>query len=1089
MIRRNLTKGTMVIFLLFCNSNIFSGEVAEKGLYNILNFSPADYENQPQNFAILQDRRGVMYFGNNGGLLEYDGIAWRLIETPDNARVRSLAMDPSGKIFVGAVNDFGYLNPDASGNLKYKSLIQNVISENLYFGDVWKTCASPDGIYFQTYNYIFRWDGKELKTWKTDTQFHTSFLVNNHYFVREKDYGLRVMINDSLTTVNTGELFKITGIYEMFPYKNDQFMIITNNKRIFALSDPFIPEKTRLRQIMKDFTRTIQGSEIINAVEIGPYQWAFGTWGSGIIVYNQQINSIEILNKDAGLQDDIVNSLFIDNRGMLWASLSKGISMIPIQSPITFYNSKNGLESTIEDITRYRGHLIAATHLGSFYLSFRPGLYTPADNLSFPAIEKMKFFQFPKIVDECWGLLPYSNNKESLLLILQNKSIREVDKNSRISNILETVPWDILQSKILANTVFIASENGLETITRKNRKWTTGGNILHIKDRLYKLTEDHTGNLWMGTFEGQVIKMNEHDFSQKGAGVAVTYYDSTNGLPDGEMYVQSVNGKLLVGTAVGIYTFSPGDNAFIPDISFGREFTDGTRFIHRISPDAAGNIWVVTVKKELKKGNYETGYFKPVNKNQYQWVSKPFVSFSKKGIIHAIYHDTSGITWLGGPSGLYRYDSHILKNYEMDFNTLIRRIILGRDSVYFNGANFDEHHHVSLEQPDILRPELKYSLNSLTFEFAAQNNEDGAPVLFSYRLEGFEQSWSDWSEETKKEYTNLHERSYTFHVKAKNIYGQEGKEATFGFVILPPWERTIPAYFAYLILLSGLIYSVVTVYTRNLRKIIRERTAEIRMQKEEIEAKNKDIMDSIKYAERIQTALLPPGDYIQELFPERFILFLPRDIVSGDFFWIMKKEERIITVAADCTGHGVPGAFMSMLGMAFLNEITNVGTISHASEILDQLRSLVVSSLRQTGNEGESRDGMDIALHIFNQKTMQIEFAGANNPLILIRDNELTVIKPDRMPIGISRKMDQPFTNHILDVQKGDLLYIFSDGFQDQFGGPDNKKFMIKNFKSLLLEIHHRSMDEQKEALLHTIMNWMDDQPQVDDILVLGIKV
>jgi len=252
-----------------------------------------------------------------------------------------------------------------------------------------------------------------------------------------------------------------------------------------------------------------------------------------------------------------------------------------------------------------------------------------------------------------------------------------------------------------------------------------------------------------------------------------------------------------------------------------------------------------------------------------------------------------------------------------------------------------------------------------------------------------------------------------------------------------------------------------------------------------------EITDSIHYAKRIQTAILPHGDYISELMPFRFILFKPRDIVSGDFYWMkqIKHANIIIATAADCTGHGVPGAFMSMLGVAFLNEIVNKPDVIHASQVLEQLREKVIASLHQTGRSGEAQDGMDIALCAINTETKICEYAGANNPLYLIRNNELTEIKADKMPIGIHIRSGEPFTNNVIQLQTGDCIYLFSDGYIDQFGGEHGKKFMSKNFKNFLLEIHQYPMSEQRQMLDDKLINWMGEIEQIDDILVMGIQI
>ncbi|MBK8808268.1 MAG: tetratricopeptide repeat protein [Bacteroidales bacterium] len=300
---------------------------------------------------------------------------------------------------------------------------------------------------------------------------------------------------------------------------------------------------------------------------------------------------------------------------------------------------------------------------------------------------------------------------------------------------------------------------------------------------------------------------------------------------------------------------------------------------------------------------------------------------------------------------------------------------------------------------------------------------------------------------------------------------------------------------------------------------IQSQRDEIYKQKELIEDQQKGILDSIQYASRIQQAVLPQTDILFDIMgPEHFVLFKPRDIVSGDFFWMGKIGNRKIIVAADCTGHGVPGAFMSMLGIAFLNEIVNTGERITANVMLNQLRELVIHSLRQTGKTGEQKDGMDLSLYIINEDESEIEFAGANNPILIVRplgdeslydvfENEkinqqilssdytkeqfqVITLKADKMPIGIYAS-NKPFENITFKIRKGDVIYAFSDGYQDQFGGLKNKKFMIKNLKQLLVNNYQKEMSEQERLLDNTIENWKKEGncDQIDDILVIGMRV
>jgi len=263
----------------------------------------------------------------------------------------------------------------------------------------------------------------------------------------------------------------------------------------------------------------------------------------------------------------------------------------------------------------------------------------------------------------------------------------------------------------------------------------------------------------------------------------------------------------------------------------------------------------------------------------------------------------------------------------------------------------------------------------------------------------------------------------------------------------------------------------------------------IRQQKDIIEQKNQSITDSIQYASRIQSAVLPPINFISDWGFDNFILYKPKDIVSGDFYWGSKKDNKIIMAAGDCTGHGVPGAFMSMLGHAFLDEIVNTSGAENAAIILNHLRDEIINTLKQKGNIGEARDGMDISLMILNYSIGRIDFAGANNPLYIIRNGELRKIEGDRMPIGIHATSDTPFTNQSFDILKGDCLYLFSDGFADQFGGPNGKKYMYKPFQDLLLKHHYKPMDLQKDVLDSTFEEWRGDREQVDDVLVIGMRL
>ncbi len=275
---------------------------------------------------------------------------------------------------------------------------------------------------------------------------------------------------------------------------------------------------------------------------------------------------------------------------------------------------------------------------------------------------------------------------------------------------------------------------------------------------------------------------------------------------------------------------------------------------------------------------------------------------------------------------------------------------------------------------------------------------------------------------------------------------------------------------------------------RELEDKVQERTQEIQTQKEHIEKQNKEIKYSFDYAKKIQNTVLPRHEVFDNLFGEHFIFFKPRDIVSGDFYWISQSEHQIVLTAADCTGHGVPGSLMSMLGITMLHEIVNEKSVMHSEEILNQLRLSIARTLKQEGKIGEQKDGIDMALMIYDTSTRILEFSGANNPLYIIRNGEMLEYKGNNMPVAFYEKMSD-FTRYTIEMKKGDRVYMFTDGFPDQFGGPQGKKFKYRPFKDLLLEVHERPMEEQERILSLIFDEWKGDLSQIDDVLVIGLRL
>ncbi|MGM0497088.1 MAG: PP2C family protein-serine/threonine phosphatase, partial [Bacteroidota bacterium] len=364
-------------------------------------------------------------------------------------------------------------------------------------------------------------------------------------------------------------------------------------------------------------------------------------------------------------------------------------------------------------------------------------------------------------------------------------------------------------------------------------------------------------------------------------------------------------------------------------------------------------------------------------------------------------------------------------------------------------------------------------------------------------------AFSELKDSLANQKINKLEMQYEFEKEQKKLEYEKKQETARQEAKLKRQRLITYAFIAGFVLLGLLLFVIYKSYRRKTRDNIKleQKNEEIQTQRDEIEAQrdmatqqrdqiakqNQIITESIEYARRIQSAVLPQEQTIQKFFPDYFIYFKPKNIVSGDFYWISKIDNKIIIAAADCTGHGVPGAFMSMLGVAFLNEIVNQSKIVRPDEILNQLRSKVIDALHQSAKKRGSRDGMDVSLSVIDTEQNKMYFAGAYNSIYIIRNQSLQEIKADRMPIGVHAVyQDTPFSAQTIGLEQGDRLYFFSDGYFDQFGGEQGNKFGKKSFKELLLQIHSNDMKSQQETIHRTLEDWKGSRIQIDDIMVLG---
>lgn len=1088
------------------------------GLPYIRNYSAAEYGSGTDNWAILQDHRGVMYFGNNPGVLEYDGVRWRVIPVSNQSLVRSLAMDSLGVIYVGAVGEFGYLSPDKNGSLTYHSLVDKIPAEYREFADVWKTYATSEGVCFQTFDHLFIYDGKGVRVINPFNSFHFSFYVNRQLYITDRGRGLMRLRNDSLLMIPQGEFFSDKRTYAMLPYSKDSILVATREKGMFIMST----EGVGINPFITEADAYIQQNQVYHGALLHNNDFAFATLRGGVVFLDHSGRLTGILNKEGRMQNENVKYVFTDAEGGLWLALDDGISRAEISSPARIFSDISGIKGAISDVIKHDQRMYVASTQGIFYFSAAAESgreNASAVKLSQPedAQHLIKCFKpHGKINSQGWDLL---NTAQGDLLAATTDGVFLLKEGDALP-INKEYAFKLFQSLRNPARIFIGTQYGIFSLRNEQGNWVHEGRMEGLDTEIRSIAEDKEGNLFLGMPFIGVARINfcadcknQNDTvytSSWGKKYIIEKYDTASGLPNlrWNTVFESAD-PVYVGTDKGLYTFHFTEQKFFPEPRFGKQFSDGSSQVYCFIANEKDR-WIYTANS---KGRALTLIHND------EIITKPFKRFYEHEI-HTIYAHDPAQLWLGSANGLISYQLNNNKDYDQPFTALIRKVVTGKDSAVFSGTNFHPFKNgenellvASIRQPEFLIPSLSFELNSVAFEFSTSSYDNESSNRFRWYLEGYDNEWSEWTREAKTHYTNLREGKYRFRLQSQNVYENAGKEAVYEFSILPPWYRTIYAYFFYVVALIGLIYASIKISVRRLEQakvrlenIVTERTAEIVKQKEKIESqhkqlehKNKEITDSINYARRIQEAILPSEDYRNEIFNvsklsngnnSHFVLFKPKDIVSGDFFWTYQSPgNKLIWAACDCTGHGVPGAFMSMIGNSLLNEIVVENKITESEEILNHLREAIIKSLKQTGEAGKQKDGMDIALCVLDKGTMKLQFSGANNPLWLIRNKEIIALKPDKQPIGYYSEQMKPFTRQEHALEAGDAIYTFTDGYEDQFGGPKKKKFMSKQLRELLVSIQERPMYEQKKILEQTIVDWMGTEEQIDDICVFGVRV
>lgn len=1078
------------------------------------NFTHRDYLGHHQNWAVVQDNRGFIYVANNNGVLEYDGNSWRVISI-NGLVTRCLDVDAFGRIWVGAQDNFGYLTPDSSGTLTFHSLKYLVEETCASIGLVRQVYASSQGVFFSTHSCIIKVVGNEVSIFFPNTLFHRTYSVFDRVFSVQPEVGLTMVRGDTMELVPAGEHFANSRIYAMVPYDERNILVATQSEGMFLYDVTYIddPLKHDASNFLVPFKTNNDKFFVDNWVywgeALGNGRFAFATYRGGAVVIDAKGEIIQRIGKSEGIQDETVWHLAADNQDNIWLALNNGVSFTAVKSPITSWNESNAPQGVLQSLKRVGNQLYATSNAGVFIF------------------DQGAFHRVQGVLDLSWDIVPVvSSDGRQSTLVATGSGVYSVqgDRAQLIDN-GEIPTFAIYQSKHSKDILYLGLYDGLGVAEYRRGRWVYIGKFDGVTGRIWRVEEDVKGNVWfVHRYEGVVRGRIDNPLTLK-----FNDFELYNNIPynppfDEDTRLMSLDEKLLLSAPTGLYSFDEFENNFRPDSLLGAEYAAGGRGVKLFTADKFGYIWFeayinshvrsITRAKILDEG---TAIILSAELNEI-----PQMLFS------SVDTDDDGITWIAGSDGLYRFDPSASMRGIRAPRTFIRKVILGNNTLY--GGAFPKlcpdgfYSCIDDLQSEDQIPHIPFDSNSIALHFSSPMFGQEGKMQYSHMLEGFDSHWSPWSSIDYKEYTNLPHGQYTFKVKSMSLYEVESPVVLYSFVIARPWYKHPLMYLLYILLVILIVAISVGIKTKmlklsnqRLQALVDERTREIllqqknivlkneelMLQKEEIESqrdeldhRNKQTKASIEYAQTIQQAILPTFDLLSSYF-HCFVLFRPKDVVSGDFYWFTQvtnpdgTQKQFIAVV-DCTGHGVPGAFMSMIGNRMLSEIVNERRIYNPATILTTLSDMLNKVLKQNAND--SFDGMDVSLCSIEQITKErylVTFAGANRPLAYHRQGaaSISVIRGNRKSIGgILPNIDASFENHLVDLVAGDTLFLFTDGFSDQ-NNKFGKKFTTPKLYSLLMAYINEPMSSIGVALESALDAHRGSVSQRDDITVVGLRL
>ncbi len=730
-----------------------------------------------------------------------------------------------------------------------------------------------------------------------------------------------------------------------------------------------------------------------------------------------------------------------------------------------------------KDTLSEKSHSPAVTtqqsNISRFYLNSQDARRRAMDNDDPTAVKKVYAMQSIKHVfklvnglkEKCKQMVEYNE----LLLVATNTGLYEIKNREAIPIIKDRYINHVSQSSADENRFFVATSTGIFSVYHTENSsgrsaahnWKVEDPFNDIRGNVYSVVEDESYNLWLGC-DNSVYHVTMGASSIPLKYERIQFESST----DEPVLARSLYGTPFFFMSSGILRYDGQKDSIEYREDINELYPPNCRFMY----SQEGITWI---NDGVEWRRFNAAQNTKILKDIYLGL------FDN---VQSIYIDAENNYWIiNNKNELFKIiEDKQEKEYVFDLDL---QTITNNNDLYFSLAD------------DLT---VNYDRSSLEFRMSAPFYLKEGAVLYQYMVDGLMKDWTQWSADPLITFPFIPAGNYSISMRAKNILGGRTTVKTFQFSVSPPFWQTWWFYLLCTLIGVGGVIALVKLRTRSVEKEKKILEIKVKERTEELAKKNKDITDSIKYAQRIQEAVMPVKASLVEILPSSFILYKPKDIVSGDFYWFTKKKDVVIVAAVDCTGHGVPGAFMSLIGSNLLNEIVEVHGIIKPIDIIKALHKGVVDTLKKDKKDSTTVDGMDLALCTIDLKKKTLEYAGAGCPLIIINKGGKELIKANRNPIGlVFDRSGKPsiyegkakLLSHKTKLQKGDTFYMFTDGYCDQFGGEDNSKFMRGRFMDLLADIQNEGMSEQEALLNDNIEKWKGVNQQLDDMLVIGIRI